>query len=179
METKVAIALAAAVVLGVAGFLSAGVVTASSQAPTLTTQRVVTVVRKPRLRASAQVETAAEIVTQAVTVRRDGRTVVVRSPGKTITVHRRSRQRVLPAPGTNTVVRTVTAPGHATTVTRAGETVTAPGPTVTTTAPPSTVTHTVTAPASTVTETITQEETVLNTVTETETVTVTVTVGKK
>src|SRR5215471_18873865 len=116
-QTKLAMALAAAFALGVAGFLSAGVVTASDRAaPILATQRVVTVVRKGR----TQLETTSEIVTASGTAVR-----TVRAPGRSTTVT---------APGA-----TVTGPGATVTTTAPPSTVTH-----TVTGPASTVTQTVT-----------------------------------
>jgi len=163
-ETKVALAVVAALALGVVGFVTAGAVTAANQPPTFTTKRVVTIVRTIRLG-----------TTQLVTVRR-----VLRSPGETVTIQaiQTAGQRVVTTPGTTaTVVRTVTAPtaSRATdtivrTVTVAGRPTTVTGPGATVTTPPSTVTNTVAGPASTVTQMLT--------VTVTRTVTQTVTVKK-
>jgi hypothetical protein len=187
-EARLVLGLALAFALGVTGFVSAGVVTASQQAPPPLTQRVVTVVRKAHPGAAPQTVTEREIrsksgTTRVVTVRRDGHTTVVRSPGRTIRVQGVRRQ-VVTAPG-----RTVTTPGQPTTVTTRGATVTTRGATVTTpgatvTAPGETVLATVTSasPPSTVTLTVTMppahgDPDDPNTVTET--TTVTVTVGKK
>src|SRR5215471_16665658 len=155
-ETKMAIAVVGAVVLGVAGFEGANVVDAANQPQTFAVQRVVTVVRKvirtngadPKLVTTTEVVTVVSGTSRVVTVRRNGRTVVLRSPVKTVTVH----GRVVAAPRPATVVRTVKVGGRLTTVTTRGSTVTMPGNTVTT--PGATVTtpgKTVTTPGKTVT----------------------------
>jgi hypothetical protein len=102
--------------------------------------------------------------TELVTVRRNGRTLVIRRPSETVTdtdtVRGRVRERVV------TDTRTVIRP---TTVTQTG-----PGRTDTVTE-----TRDVSGPTHTVTETETTEKTVTEEVTETETVTVTVPPGKQ
>jgi hypothetical protein len=179
-DTKGAIALLVAVGFAIAGYLSAERLAATDEAATFTTQRVVTVVRKTRVNAPPEVVTKAQTVTQpgdtdVVTVRRDGRTVVLRAPGETVTEARTVRgpvqQRVLTNARTDTVVLTET--------TDRLTTVTTPGTT-------ETVTREVTQPARTVTETngvtVKEEVTVTEeaTVTETEEITVTVTeTGKR
>jgi hypothetical protein len=161
-QTKGAIAVMVAVAFGIAGYLSAERLAATEEAATFTTQRVVTVVRKtgaytPPAVATKTITQPGE--TDVVTVRRDGRTVVVRTPGETVTealtVRGPVQERVVTDTQTNTVLRTET-------VDRL-RTVTTPGMT-------ETVTREVTEPARTVTETVTDEVTV------TEEVTVTVTV---
>jgi hypothetical protein len=151
-----------AVAFGVAGYLSAERLAATEEAATFTTQRVVTVVRKTGAHRPPEVVT--KTITQpgetdVVTVRRDGRRVIVRAPGETVTealtVRGPVQDRIVTDTRTNTVVRTET-------VDRL-RTVTTPGMT-------ETVTREVTEPARTVTQTVTDEVTV------TEEVTVTVTV---
>ena len=106
-----------------------------------------------------------------MTVREDGRTVVVRAPGETVTealtVRGRVQERVVTDARTATVVQTETM-DRPTTVTTPGatETVTTPGTT-------ETVTREVTQPVRTVTETVTETDalvivTVTVTVTETD-----------
>ncbi len=160
-ETKRAIAVMVAIALGIAGYLSAEHLAATEEA-TFTTQRVVTVVRKTHANTPPKVVTKTTTQpgeTDVVTVRRAGRTIVVRAPGETVTealtVRGPVQERVVTDARTNTVMRTET-------VDRV-RTVTTPGMT-------ETVTREVTAPARTVTETDTEEVTV------TEVVTVTVTV---
>jgi hypothetical protein len=161
-QTKGAIAVMGAVAFGVAGYLSAERLAATEEAATFTTQRVVTVVRQTGAHTPPEVVT--KTITQpgetdVVTVRRDGRRVVVRAPGETVTealtVRGPVQDRVVTDTRTNTVVRTETLDRL--------RTVTTPGMT-------ETVTREVTEPARTVTQTVTDEVTV------TEEVTVTVTV---
>jgi hypothetical protein len=189
-ETKVAIAVVAAVAFGIAGYLSADRLAATEDAAMVTTRRVVTVVRKTGTFAPPEVVTKPQTTTQpgetdVVTVRRDGRRVVVRVPGATVTealtVRGPVEQRVVTNARTDTVVRTeradrlttVTAPGTTGTVTRD---VTQPArvTTVTTPGTTETVTREVTQPARTVTETnavtVTDEVTITEEVTVTETV---------
>jgi hypothetical protein len=189
-RTRAAVAVGAAAVCVMVGYVSADRLVETEAASTVTTQRVVTVVRK--VRAFTPPEVAAEPQTTApsgetavVTVRRAGRRVVVRVPGETLTQARTVRgpvdQSILTDTRTDTVVRTeradrlstVTAPGTTETVTRE---VTQPArvTTVTTPGTTETVTRELTQPARTVTETnavtVTQEVTVTKEVTVTETV---------
>jgi hypothetical protein len=161
-QTKGAIAVMVAVAFGVAGYLSAERLAATEEAATVTTQRVVTVVRKTGAYTPPAIVT--KTITQpgetdVVTVRRDGRRVVVRAPGETVTealtVRGPVQHRVVTDTRTSTVVRTETLDRL--------RTVTTPGMT-------ETVTREVTEPARIVTQTVTDEVTV------TEEVTVTVTV---
>jgi hypothetical protein len=170
-DTKGVIAVIGALACGVAGFLGAGWLAATEEAATSTTQRVVTVAGKTGAYAPPEVVTKSQTVTRpgetdVVTVRRDGRTVVRRAPGETVTVPGPVEQRVVTNARTNTVVQTETM-DRPTTVTTPGTTVTTPGTT-------ETVTREVTQPASTVTET--NAVTVTEEVTVTKEVTVTVTV---
>ena len=183
-QTKWGLAALAAIAFGILGYGSAERLTASEQAATFTTERVVTVVRKssanaPRLDARAPPRPPETVTVlksrqgeaKVVTVRRDGRIVVIRKPGKTVeravTVAGPVQERVVTRPLTDTVVRTETAE-RLTTVTTPGAT--------------ATVTREVTLPAHTVTQTneatVTQEVTVTNAVTVIEEVTVTETVKK-
>jgi hypothetical protein len=189
-ESKAAIAVVAAVAFGTAGYLSADRFVETEEAATVTTQRVVTVVRKVRAFAPPDVVAKSETITQpgeteVVTVRRDGRRVVVRGPGETVTQSLTVRgpvvQRVVTNGRTETVVlteradrlMTVTVPGTTETVARE---VTQPAraTTVTTPGTTQTVTREVTQPVRTVTETnpvtVTEEVTVTQEVTVTETV---------
>jgi hypothetical protein len=168
-DAKVAIAVMGAVALGFAGFLAGGRLAETQEAGTFTTQRVVTVVRKTRANARPEIVTKTETVTKpgetdVAAVRRDGRMVVRRAPGETVTVRGPVEQRVVTNVRTDTVVRTETVDRR--------RTVTTPGTT-------ETVTREVTQPASTVTETNTAEVTVTQEVTVTEEVTVTVPPGKR
>jgi hypothetical protein len=163
-----------AVAFGIAGYLSADRLTAPQEAATFTTQRVVTIVRTTRASAPPEVLTKSLTTTRpgetdVVTVRRDGRRVVVRAPGETVTealtVRGPVQQRTVTNARTDTVVQTET--------TERLTTVTTPGTT-------ETVTREVTQPAQTVTET--KEVTITEPfiiVTVTEEVTVTETVTRK
>jgi hypothetical protein len=181
-QAKGVIAVMVAVAFGIGGYLSAEQLATSQEATTFTTQRVVTVVRKTRANVLPQVVTKSQTTTRpgetgVVTVRRDGRPIVVRAPGETVTEAHAVRgpvhERVVTNARTDTVVQTETV-DRPTTVTTPGttETVTTPGPTqtVTTPGPTQTVTSEVTQPV-TVTET---DRVVLVTVTEVVTVTITV-----
>lgn len=158
-QAKGALAVMVALAFGIAGYLSADRLAARQEAATFTTQRVITVVRTTRANAPPEVLTKSLTTTQpgetdVVTVRRDGRRVVVRAPGETVTealtVRGPVQQRTVTNARTDTVVQTET--------TERLTTVTTPGTT-------ETVTREVTQPAQTVTET--------NAVTVTEEVTVT------
>lgn len=177
-QIKLVLVFLAALALGIAGYLGARGLDASKDAAALPTDRVVTVIRKTHGSAAAKVVTKSETVTRpgktdVVTVRRNGRTIEVRSPQETVTVHGRTQQRVVTNRRTTTVARTVTADRRSTvtgpgaTVTTPGATVTTPGATVTTPGPTETVTKTVTEPARTVTETTTAQMTITVTVTGT------------
>jgi hypothetical protein len=140
-QTKGVIAVLVAFAFGIAGYLSAERLAATPEAATFTTQRVVTVVRKTRVNAPPEVVTKSQTTTQpgetnVVTVRRDGRTVVVRAPGETVTealtVRGPIQERVVTDARTDTVVETETS-------------------TVTTRGTTETVTREVTQPARTVT----------------------------
>lgn len=160
-DTKGAIALLVAVAFGIGGYLAAHSLAATRDAATIVTERPVTVVRTTRATAPPQVVTRSRTVTRTgetdvVTVRRDGRTVVVPAPGETVTVRRPGEQRIVTDPRTDTVVRTETSPATTETVTAQ-----VPGPT-------QTVTQTSEV-------TVTDEVTVTEEVTEVVTVTVTVT----
>jgi hypothetical protein len=172
-QTKGAIALMVAVAFGIGGYLTADQLAATQEAATFTTQRVVTVLRKTRTNAPPEVVTKSQTTTHpgetdVLTVRREGRTVVVRAPRETVTEVRTVRgpvhERVVTDARIETVVQTETI-DRPTTVTTPGttETVTTPGAT-------KTVTSEVTQPV-TVTET---DRVVVVTVTEVVTVTVTV-----
>lgn len=177
--TKGAILVWVAALIAFAGFASAWRLTEEPSAQVSTTERVFKVVRKVKGGVVTDVQTVTGTVsapaeTELVTVRRNGRTVVIRRPAQTVTdtdtVRGRVRERVLTDTRTNTVVQTNTV-DRPTTVTNTVDrptTVTTPGET-------ETVTHEVTQPASTVTET---ETDALVIVTVTETVTVTVPPGK-
>jgi hypothetical protein len=182
-QTKGAVALMVAVAFGIGGYLSAERLATTQEAATFTTQRVVTVVRKTRTNAPPEVVTKSQTTThpgetEVGTVRRDGRTVVVRAPGEKVTEARTVRgpvhERVVTNARTDTVVQTVTV-GRPTTVTTPGptETVTTPGATETVTTPGPTETREVTQPVRTVTETVTETD-ALVVVTVTEVVVVTV-----
>ena len=177
-ETKWGVAALATIAFGVLGYVSAELLSPTQPAATFTKERVVTVVRMSTANASQpnapgsprppQTVTVFESrpgEAKVVTVRRDGRTVVIRKPGKTV-------EKAVPVPGpvqerlvtrhlTDTVVRTETAE-RLTTVTTPGST--------------ETITREVTLPAATVTQT--NEETVTQEMTVTEEVTVTETVKK-
>ena len=189
-STKFALFAALAILLAVAGFASAGRLSEERSAQVVTTERVVTVMRKVNGGVVTEVQTVTGTVTaretELVTVRRNGRTVVIRRPAETVTDTDRVRGPVRtrtetdvrtktqtetstvdrPTTVTNTVDRpttvTETGPGRTETVT---ETRDVPGPT-----------HTVTETETNET-TVTEEVTVTETVTETETVTVTETGG--
>jgi hypothetical protein len=168
-QAKGAIAVMVAVAFGIAGYLSAERLAATEEAATFTTQRVVTVAGKTGAYAPPEVVTKSQTVTQpgetdVVTVRRDGRTVVRRVPGETVTVRGPVEQRMVTNVRTDTVVRTETA-DRVRIVTTPPTTETMPGTT-------ETVTREVTQPARTVTETKTEEVTVTKEVTVTVTVTV-------
>jgi hypothetical protein len=168
-QAKGAIAVMVAVAFGIAGYLSAERLAATEEAATFTTQRVVTVAGKTGAYAPPEVVTKSQTVTEpgetdVVTVRRDGRTVVRRVPGETVTVRGPVEQRMVTNVRTDTVVRTETA-DRVRIVTTPPTTETMPGTT-------ETVTREVTQPARTVTETKTEEVTVTKEVTVTVTVTV-------
>ena len=176
-----------------AGFFAGTSASESEQA--VSTQRVITITRttvvngKPPIVREVRTTTL-PAQTRLVTVRRNGRTVLVTAPAETIVTR-------TTLPGRKSVVtkiknRTITLPGKTlpgTTGLGAERVVTSPGKTVTNervvttpgqtvTAPAQTVVNTVTAPAQTVTQTRTQTlpaVTVTNTVTNTVTSTVTVT----
>jgi hypothetical protein len=170
------------------GYGSADWLSPETEARAVTSERLVTVVRKTPGGLTTEVQTVTDTFTRPgqaftesvlVTLTRDGETVVVRRPGRTITetvdgkvVVRRVTDTVT---RTNTVDRPTTTTVRAT-ETRPGETVTGPGQTTTTTetrdvpGPERTTTETTTR---TVTDTTTETET--QTETETETVTETVT----
>lgn len=161
-QAKGAIAVVVAVAFGIAGYLSAERLAPPEEAATFTTQRIVTVVRKTGAYTPPAVVTTTATQsgeTDVVTVRRDGRTVVVRMPGETVTealtVRGPVQEREVTDTRTNTVLRTET-------VDRL-RTVTTPGMT-------ETVTREVTEPARTVTATVTEEVTVTAVVTVTTTV---------
>ena len=135
-EAKWGLAALGAIVFGILGYVSAERLSPTQQAATFTTERVVTVVRKgsgnvsgPNAQTSlAPAQTMTVLETQPgeiVTVRRDGRTIVIREPGKTvektITLPGAVEQRVVTRPQTDTVVRTETAE-RSTTVTMPGST---------------------------------------------------------
>ena len=178
-QTKWGLATLAAIAFGIVGYVSAERLTPTEQAATFTTERLVTVLRKSsanvsRPDAGASLQSAQTVTVfrnqpgeaKVVTVRRGGRTVVIRKPGKTVektvTVPSPMQERVVAPPRTDTVVRTETAE-RLTTVTMPGDT--------------KTVTREVTLPAHTVMQTheatVTQEVTVTDEVTVTEEVTVT------
>jgi hypothetical protein len=161
-QAKGAIAVMVAVAFGIAGYLSAERLAPPEEAATFTTQRIVTVVRKTGAFMPPTVVTTTTTQSgerDVVTVRRDGRTVVVRAPGETVTealtVRGPIQERVVTDTRTNTVLQTET-------VDRL-RTVTMPGLT-------ETVTRVVTEPARTVTATVTKEVTVTELVTVTTTV---------
>jgi hypothetical protein len=169
-SSKVALVVVLAALSAFAGFASAGRLTEESSVEFLTTERELTVVRKVKGGVVTDVQTVTGTVsapaeTELVTVRRNGRTLVIRRPSVTVTdtdtVRGRVRERVVTDTRTDTVVQTNTVNRPTTT------TVTATGPGRT---------DTVTVPGPTRTET--ETETVTEEVTETETVTVTVPPGK-
>jgi hypothetical protein len=183
-ETKWGVAALATIAFGVLGYVSAELLSPTQPAATFTRERVVTVVRTSTANASQPKAPGwlrpPQTVTvfrsrpgeeKVVTVRRDGRTVVIRKPGKTVekavTVPGPVQERFVTRHLTDTVVRTETAE-RLTTVTTPGST--------------ETITREVTLPAATVTqtneETVTQEVTVTEELTVTEEVTVTETVKK-
>lgn len=169
--TKGAILIWLAALLAFAGFASAGQLSGDPSARVLTTERLLTVVRKVKGGLVTEVQTvegtvSAPTQTELVTVRRNGRTVVIRRPAETVTdtdtVRAPARTRIQTNVRTETQTNTVDRP---TTVTQ-----TTPGKTETVTTPGTTetVTREVTQPVSTVTET---DALVIVTVTETVTVT--------
>ena len=183
-QTKWGLAALAAIAFGILGYASADRLASTEQAATFTTERVVTFIRKsngnaPRLDTPSLLRPPETVTvlknqpgeTKVVTVRRDGRIVVIRKPGRTVekavAVPGPVQERVVTRPPNDTVVRTETAERFTT--------VTTPGAT-------ETVTREVTLPAHTVTQTneatVTQEVTVTNEVTVTDEVTVTETVKK-
>lgn len=185
-ETKLACFVLVAVALGIAGYVSARKLDTSVRAAPLTTERVVTIVHrvsaknpgkgKPRFVTRLErVTLPASTVTtpgrtNVVTVRRNGRTLVITQPQKTQTVAVPGKSIVRTE--TRNSVRTVTSPAR--TVTSPGATVTGPGSTVTAPgAPGSTVTVTSGGSTRTITQTATQEKTVTETATSTATETVT------
>jgi hypothetical protein len=170
------------------GYGSADWLSPKTEARAVTSERLVTVVRKTPGGLTTEVQTVTDTFTRPgqaftesvlVTLTRDGETVVVRRPGRTIT--ETVDGKVVVRRVTDTVTRTNTVDRPTTTTmreteTRPGETVTGPGQTTTTTetrdvpGPERTTTETTTR---TVTDTTTETET--QTETETETVTETVT----
>lgn len=174
--TKGAIVISFAALLALAGFASAGRLSEEPSAQVVTTERLRTVVRTLRGGAVTEVQTMTGTVhapteTELVTVRRNGRTLVIRRPSETVTdtdtVRGPVRTRTKTDVRTNTVVQTNTV-DRPTTVTN-----TVDRPTTVTATTPGT-TQTVTTPGTTQTVTETDEVTV----TETETETVTVTTKK-
>jgi hypothetical protein len=188
-ETKVALASLGALLVLLTGFFGAQRLASEEEPATITTKRVVTIVRTStrggrtgdgRASVAPQVVTERETVTQpartdVVTIRDDARTVVVRRPAERVVVTnpRKTVTRVVTVPGhnrvvtrarTDTVVQTATA-DRAVTVTGPGETQTVrqdvTGPTVTRT-------H-----VETVTQPVTVTETHVETITQPVTVTVT------
>jgi hypothetical protein len=161
-DVKLAAGWLIAVALLMAGYFSADLLAAGPEAPaTFPPLQVVTVVRTTRVNVSPEVVAKSQTVTEPgethrVTVRRNGRTVVLRAPGETITPRSGVEPRVVTSTRTDTIVRTET-------VNRL-TTVRAPGTT-------ETVTREVVPPAHTVTQTTTQQVTVTHEVTVTETVT--------
>ena len=171
-EAKAALVVMAVAAIGVAGYVGGHGLAATQEDATFT-QRVVTTVREVRANTSPEIVTKSQTVTDpgtpaAVTVRRAGRAVIVRVPGKTVTARGGVEQRVVTNARTDTVVRTET--------TTRLTTVTTPGTT-------QTVTREVPQPARTVTHTTTERVTVTEEVpmteTETETETVTETCTKR
>jgi hypothetical protein len=179
------------IVVAVLGYGSADWLSAETdEAQAVTSERLVTVVRKTPGGLTTEVETVTdtftrpgEAVTESVlvTLTRAGETVVVSRPVRTVTTTIDGK--VVTREVTDTVTRTNTVDRPTTTTvreteTRPGETVTGPGQTTTTTetrdvpGPERTTTETTT---STVTDTTTETETETQTETETETVTETVT----
>ena len=189
-ETKVLLALLAAIVIVVSGFVSAGKLD-GTEVSTLTVVRTTRVAGKPP-QVVTEVQTISGPVERPGAPRqRNGRTIVVQAPGETVTQSRTVRgpdgHRVVTNELTDTVTRTVRRDGLRT-VTAPGSTL--PGPERVVTAPGTTqfetVIREVTLPAKTVTETeaaktvtkettVTNERTVTNEVTVTETVQETVT----
>jgi hypothetical protein len=184
-DTKGAILVSLAVLLAFVGFASAGQLSEEPSARVFTTERLLTVVRRLNGGVVTEVQTVTGTVsapaeTKLVTVRRNGRTVVIQAPGKTVTdtdtVRGSVRERVVTDTRTDTVVQTNTV-DRPTTVTNTVDrptTVTTPGTTEMVTTPGTT---------ETVTREVTQTETVTETdalviVTVTETVTVTAPPGK-
>ncbi len=188
-ETKVALASLGALLVLLTGFFGAQRLARGEEPATITTKRVVTIVRTSTSAGGAehgaasvvpQVVTELETVTQpprtdVVTIGDEGRTVVVRRPAERVVVTkpRKTLTRAVTVPGrdrvvtrvrTDTVVQTATA-DRAVTVTGPGGTQTVrqdvTGPTVTRT-------H-----VETVTQPITVTETQVETITEPVTVTVT------
>jgi hypothetical protein len=182
--TKGAILISLAALLAFVGFASAGQLSEEPSARVLTTERLLTVVRKVKGGVVTEVQTVTGTVsapteTELVTVRRNGRTLVIRRPSETVTdtdtVRGRIRERVVTNTRTDTVVQT-NAVDRPTTVTNTVDrptTVTETGPARTDTV---TETRDVPGPTQTVTETETNETTVTEEVTKTETVTETDTV---
>jgi hypothetical protein len=183
-EDRAAIVGLFAIGLGLAGFLGGQRLAASQEAGAFTTRSIVTVVRKVRAEVPREVAKPRTTMqageTEVVTVRRNGRPVVVRRAAETVTVRAPARERFVTDEGIGTVrtqtrerFTTVTEPGA--TVTEPGATVTTPGTTVTTPGKTEIVARDVTLPPVTVVETnvvtVTQEVTVTSetTVTVTET----------
>ena len=180
-QAKSVLVLLVGIALGIAGYFGAHG-RAANEEPATVAKRVVTVLGKTKATVPARVVTESRTVThpsepKVVTVRRDGRTVVVRPPAATVTEPVTVR-RPAENPRPETVIRTETA-DRPTTVTEPGRT--------------NTVTQEVTQPVRTVTETtkvtdqvtvtdnrtVTDQVTVTQQVTVTEEVTVTVTETEK
>jgi hypothetical protein len=180
-DTKGMLAALLCISLAIGGYLSAGQLNDEPEVAAITSERLVTVVRKSPGGMTTEVVTETDISTRPgetitdtdlVTVIRDGEAVVIPRPGRTVT--ETIDGKVVVREVTDTVTRTNTVDRPTTTTvreteTRPGETVTGPGQTTT-------ETRDVPGPERTVTETETTTETkavIVRTVTETETVTVT------
>jgi hypothetical protein len=187
-DTKGMLVALLCISLVIGGYLSAVRLNEEPELTAVTSERLVTVVRKTPGGMTTEVVTETDMISRTrlrtrtlpgerVTVVRDGETVVVRRPSRTVTetVTRDGKVVTVRRPGT-TVRETDTVERPTTTTvreteTRPGETVTGPGQTTT-------VTRDVPGPERTVTETTTETRalhTVTETETETETETVTVT----
>ena len=171
-DTKGMLVALLCISLAIGGYLSAGQLDDEPEVAAITSERLVTVVRRAPGGMTPKVVTETDLVTRSrtetdlVTVVRADETVVLRRPGRTLT--ETVGGKVVTRQVTDTAVRTSTV-DRPTTTTVTGPEVTVTGPGQTTT-----VTRDVPGPERTVTETTTETTAlIVHTVTETETVTVT------
>jgi hypothetical protein len=181
-STKAALAVLLGIAVAIGGYLSAFRLAPEEEPQVLTSERLVTQVRKVPGGMTTEVVTQRDLITREgktvtdlalQTVVRDGETVVIGRPGRTVT--ETIDGKVVVRQVTDTVTRTSTVERPTTTTVR--ETETRPSETVT--GPTTTETRDVPGPERTVTETETETETtalIVHTVTETETETETETV---